>query len=198
MSILTGPEIIKRREEGSVVIEPFNIKNVGPNSYDITLSHILKVYDLEPGEVLDVKQLPRTKKFFIPNEGFVLQPNEFYLGSSIECCTATNLVPRLDGRSSVGRFSIEIHRTAGLGDVSWGIEDGEQLLPTWTLEISTMKPVRVYAGMRIGQVVFETVVGKLQRYRSKYGNQHEPQESLLCMDREFISDESEVERHRRF
>jgi dCTP deaminase len=60
-------------------------------------------------------------------------------------------VPFLEGKSSVGRLGIDIHATAGKGDV--GFKNN------WTLEISVRQPVRVYKGMPIGQLIYFVVEG---------------------------------------
>ena len=46
---------------------------------------------------------------------------------------------------------IDIHATAGKGDVGF--------CNFWTLEISVKMPVRVYAGMPIGQLIYFVVEG---------------------------------------
>jgi dCTP deaminase len=63
-------------------------------------------------------------------------------------------VPFLEGKSSVGRLGIDIHATAGKGDVGF--------CNTWTLEISCTQAVRIYAGMPIGQLIYFEVSGEVQ------------------------------------
>ena len=71
-----------------------------------------------------------------------------------------NTVPFLEGKSSVGRLGIDIHATAGKGDVGF--------CNYWTLEISVSLPVRVYAGMPIGQLIYFTVEGDvINPYKTK-------------------------------
>src|SRR5688500_8532628 len=66
----------------------------------------------------------------------------------------------MEGKASVGRLGIDIHATAGKGDVGY--------CNTWTLEISCVKPVRIYANMPIGQLIYFTVNGEIiNRYNSK-------------------------------
>ena len=79
--------------------------------------------------------------FEITKEGFVLQPGVLYLGVTEEYTETHNAVPFLEGKSSIGRLGIDIHATAGKGDVGF--------CNTWTLEISCVHPVRVYPGMPI-------------------------------------------------
>ena len=91
----------------------------------------------------------------IPEEGFILQPGQLYLGVTEEYTETHNSVPFLEGKSSVGRLGIDIHATAGKGDVGF--------CNTWTLEISCTQPVRVYAGMPIGQLIYFRVEGDIDR-----------------------------------
>ncbi len=82
-----------------------------------------------------------------------------------------------EGKSSVGRLGIDIHATAGKGDVGF--------CNTWTLEISVTMPVRVYAGMPVGQLIYFGVDGDvLRRYdkkkSAKYNHRTErPVESMM-------------------
>jgi dCTP deaminase len=84
------------------------------------------------------------------------------------------LVPWLDGRSSVGRLGISVHSTAGRGD------DG--FFGRWTLEVSVVHPVRVYPGMKVGQVTFFDLRGERRPYRGKYQNQDAAVASKLWED----------------
>ncbi|MGE8428939.1 MAG: dCTP deaminase domain-containing protein, partial [Sphingobacterium sp.] len=71
-------------------------------------------------------------------------------------------VPFLEGKSSTGRLGIDIHATAGKGDVGF--------CNTWTLEISVAQPVRIYAGMPIGQLIYFAVEGDIETFYNTKGN----------------------------
>ena len=71
-------------------------------------------------------------------------------------------VPFLEGKSSVGRLGIDIHATAGKGDVGF--------CNHWTLEISVNQPVRVYEGMPIGQLIYFEVQGDVKTLYSAKGS----------------------------
>lgn len=158
MSILTGDAIVAAYRAGNLVIDPFDESRVGPNSYDVTLSSELRVYS---GLTLDMKKDNDSVLFVIPDEGLILYPGGLYLGSTVERVGSDHYVTYLDGRSSVGRLGIQIHCTAGRGDLAF--------TGRWTLEILVAKPVRVYAGVKIGQATFHTVEGTRSRlYKGKY------------------------------
>ncbi len=166
--ILTDLEILSHIEKGSIKIEPFDIKSLGSNSYDVHLGSTLAVYK---DAVLDARKHNQIDKFEIPAEGFVLEPNRFYLGVTQEYTETHKHVPFLEGKSSVGRLGIDIHATAGKGDVGF--------CNYWTLEISVKQPVRVYAGMPIGQLIYFEIKGDLKTaYNAKQSAKYNQKASI--------------------
>jgi dCTP deaminase len=146
--ILTDKDILEAIAVKTIVIEPYRRECLGSNSYDVHLGATLAVYKTS---VLDAREHNEIEYFTIPEEGFILKPDMLYLGVTKEY-TETHLhVPFLEGKSSVGRLGIDIHATAGKGDVGF--------CNTWTLEISVKQPVRIYAGMPIGQLIYFEVKG---------------------------------------
>ena len=93
--ILSGKEIEKRIGK-DIVIEPFNKKQLNPNSYNLRLHNELLVYE---DDILDMKKENKARKIIIPEEGLVLEPNKLYLGRTAEYTKTSNLVPMLEGRS---------------------------------------------------------------------------------------------------
>lgn len=156
--ILTDQQILECREQGSIKVEPFRRECLGTNSYDVHLGKTLGIY---VDSVLDAKKHNKIDLFEIPEgEGVLLTPDNFYLGVTEEYTETLMHVPFLEGKSSVGRLGIDIHATAGKGDVGF--------CNFWTLEISVKKPVRVYRGMPIGQLIyFETKGHILNPYNKK-------------------------------
>ncbi|MCS7029065.1 MAG: dCTP deaminase [Bacteroidia bacterium] len=154
--ILTDAQILAEIEKGNIKIEPFDRNCLGTNSYDVHLSKHLAIYR---DEILDAKKHNPVIHFEIPEEGYILLPNRLYLGSTIEYTETFNAVPFLEGKSSVGRLGIDIHATAGKGDIGF--------CNHWTLEISVTQPVRVYAGMPIGQLIYFRPMGEVLQYYCK-------------------------------
>lgn len=148
--ILSDKAILEEMEKGSIVIEPFVRTALGSNSYDVHLGKHLAVY--EDG-ILDAKKHNKVKHFEIPEEGYILQPGTLYLGVTQEYTETHQHIPFLEGKSSTGRLGIDIHATAGKGDVGF--------CNTWTLEISCVHPVRIYEGMPIGQLIYFNVEGEV-------------------------------------
>lgn len=154
--ILSDKKILASIETGEIVIKPFDINKLGTNSYDVHLGKYLATYD---DEVLDARKHNTITTFEIPEEGYVLQPGKLYLGVTLEYTETHNSVPFLEGKSSVGRLGIDIHATAGKGDVGF--------CNHWTLEISCSQQVRVYFGMPVGQLIYFMVEGDIQNYYNK-------------------------------
>jgi len=154
--ILTDKKILEEIKNGNILIEPFDEKCLGTNSYDVHLGRFLGVYK---DRVLDAKKHNEIEVFTISKEGFELQPGVLYLGVTEEYTETHKHVPFLEGKSSIGRLGIDIHATAGKGDVGF--------CNTWTLEISCVQPVRVYAGMPIGQLIYFNIDGDIKNYYNK-------------------------------
>jgi dCTP deaminase len=172
--ILTDKEILSEIEKGTIVIEPYRREDLGSNSYDVHLGAALAVYT---NATLDAKKHNVIEHFTIPEEGYVLHPDTLYLGVTEEYTETHNHVPFLEGKSSVGRLGIDIHATAGKGDVGF--------CNFWTLEISVKQPVRVYAGMPIGQLIYFVVQGEClnpynRKQNAKYNDRTtRPMESMM-------------------
>jgi len=151
--ILSDKRIQEKLATREIVIEPFDPDCLGTNSYDVHLGKHLATY---VDGVLDAKKHNHITEIIIPPEGIVLQPGTLYLGVTEEYTETHCAVPFLEGKSSVGRLGIDIHATAGKGDVGF--------CNTWTLEISCIHPVRVYAGMPVGQLIYFAVEGEIENY----------------------------------
>ncbi len=152
--ILTGDEI--RRSIGSdIVIDPFRPENLNPNSYNLTLHNEVLTYE---EVVLDMRKENRVRHLTIPDSGLVLEPNRLYLGRTVEHTATHNLVPMIEGRSSIGRLGLFVHVTAGFGDVGFR--------GFWTLEMFAVQPVRIYPGVQICQIFYHQVIGDIQEYSS--------------------------------
>ena len=172
--ILSDKRILEEIEKKTIVINPYNREKLGSNSYDVHLGKDMAIY---VDEILDAKKHNEITHFEIPDEGIVLEPGQLYLGVTEEYTETHAHVPFLEGKSSTGRLGIDIHATAGKGDIGF--------CGHWTLEISCKIPVRVYAGMPVGQLIYFPLEGEVDvKYDSKkgakYSNQpNKPVESMM-------------------
>jgi dCTP deaminase len=165
VSVLVDRDILAHIQSKTIVIEPFETGSLGTNSYDVHLAETLKIYKATFDQwnrplPLDVLEPRETVEIDIPEEGYVLKPGELYLGATVEYTESHEHVPMLSGKSSLGRLGLSVHVTAGTGDVGF--------CNHWTLELTVVHPLRVYAGMPIGQLMwYRTVSDPLVRYKQK-------------------------------
>jgi len=169
--ILSGKEIAKQLNK-TIFIEPFDEKQLNPNSYNLKLHNELLVYSKNQ---LDMKLPNATDKIIIPESGLLLEPNKLYLGRTKEYTRTERYVPMLEGRSSIGRLGMFIHVTAGFGDVGFA--------GFWTLEIFVIQPLVIYPDVEICQIYFHSLEGEFDKYSSgKYQNNEGIQPSMLFKD----------------
>jgi dCTP deaminase len=94
----------------------------------------------------------------------------------------SDLVARLEGKSSLGRLGLVIHSTAGFVDSGFS--------GNLTLELSNVAnlPITIYRGMPIGQISFMRMDSPVDRpygsaeTRSKYQGQAEPTASRFYLN----------------
>lgn len=166
--ILSGDEI-QRRQGTDIVIDPFDPARLNPNSYNLTLHDEVLVYE---EIVLDMRKPNRVERITIPPEGLILNPNQLYLGRTCERTETHNLVPMIEGRSSIGRLGLFVHVTAGFGDVGF--------CGYWTLEMFAVQPVKIYPGVPICQIFYHQIHGDITEYKSnKYQHNRDIQPSML-------------------
>jgi dCTP deaminase len=170
--ILADSEIRRAIASGDIEIDPFNPEHVNPVSVDLTLGDEVLVYTrwvsgigngnhIAHPDVMDVHEEPKTTKFKIDAGGLILHPGIGYLMHTRERVLTRKYEPVLDGKSSIGRLFVFVHVTAGFGDPNF---DGQ-----YTLEVVALHPVRIYAGMRIAQMRFHTIVGAVEKpYQGNY------------------------------
>jgi dCTP deaminase len=174
--ILTGKHIELEVDDGGIVIEPFDRTCLNPVSVDLRLGEEVAVYSdvvhasgglvssylSQNTGTLDARKENKVHRFTIPKEGYVIQPGVLYLMHTLERVFTKGYVPVLDGKSSIGRLGIKVHETAGYGDPGF---DGQ-----YTLEVTCVHRVRIYAGMRFCQMRFHTMLGEVELYghRSNY------------------------------
>ena len=70
-------------------------------------------------------------------------------------------MPEISGTSSLARLGITVHKTAGYANLGHHFK--------WILEVEVTHPVKIYPGMKIGQMYFHTSVGDNNlQYIGKY------------------------------
>lgn len=162
-------------------INDVKIKTLNSNIKSYTCDEIIsqaKFDDTEKLEPLDMKMDNEIIEFTIPEEGYVLQPGVLYIGRTIERTFSDKFIPMINGRSSGGRLGISIHVCAGFGDIGFN--------GTWTLEITAVEPVRIYANTEIAQVCYFSPYGKIKKlYRGRYYKQEDATASRFYKSKEY-------------
>ncbi len=173
--ILATSAILEAIEAGDIVITPYDQSLVNGASVDVRLGDSYGVYPrwvqehsdptdrqlafpfYRVDKVLDARKEPLFRVYEIPDDGIVIQPGILYLMHTHEVVRTDKYEPVLDGKSSIGRLGLFVHVTAAYGDPFF---EGQ-----YTLEVMSIHPVRIYKGMRIGQMRFHTLIGEPKNYQ---------------------------------
>lgn len=169
--ILTGEEIKKQVFSKRIVIEPFDEGCLTTNSYDFHLGDKILTYK---SHILDCQVKNSTIEQTIPKDGLVLVPEKLYLGHTKETMGSNHYVPVIRGKSSTGRMGLFVHITADLIDIG--------SINQYTLMLHATQPVKIYPGMKIGQITFWKPEGSIKLYKGKYNGLRGPQASQLFKD----------------
>ena len=99
----------------------------------------------------------------IPSDGFIMLPGILYLVETVESVWSDKYVVEISGTSSLARLGVTIHKTAGYSNLGHEFK--------WILEVEVTHPIKIYSGMKIGQMYFHTVEGNTDfQYRGRYAN----------------------------
>lgn len=196
--ILSDRDLKARLQRGDLGVDPLDDPElqIQPASIDLRLSGDFVVYKLPHLPVIDPRDLESisryTERLHIPeDDAFILHPGEFALGSTLESIRVpSDLVARVEGRSSIGRLAVVVHATAGFIDPGF---EGQI-----TLELSNLGrlPVKLYPGMRISQIVLHSMTSPADRpygpeRGSKYFGQTGPIPSRISTDRKMATPRSD-------
>lgn len=150
--LLSDRDIRAQIDAGRVQLDPYDAGLVQPASIDVRLDRYFRIFENHRYGVIDpAAEQPELTRTVSPegDEPFVLHPGEFVLGATYEYVTLPDdIAARLEGKSSLGRLGLLTHSTAGFIDPGF---EGHV-----TLELSNMSnlPVKLYPGMKIGQLCF--------------------------------------------
>lgn len=170
--MLASAEAIRQAiEAGEIVIEPFDERQLGANSYDCRLGE----WYFEQQDVRYFNPFREESVFEFWGEpkqakgGYIaVKPGQTILAHTVERIGANNLyVAKMYARSSIGRSCLSVCRCAGLGDIGY--------VARWTMEISNASSSLVFlqVGRRICQIAFYRATSGEERYHGKYGQQAE-------------------------
>jgi dCTP deaminase len=169
--MLADWQIKDRMTSGDFDISPFDPERVQPASVDLLLDQYVRVLDV-PGAEIDVADVPagHTRLAEIDETGWLLQPGDFLLGSTVErVALPSDLAARVEGKSSLGRLGLTVHVTAGFIDPGFSGQI--------TLEIANLsgKPIRLRRLMPIAQLCLIPMAAVPQRPYGSAGNHYQGQ-----------------------
>lgn len=160
----------------NLVIEPFHLDRLQPASYDLTLGkefiQISQVDSNDYTNFIDLRTKYNLTREYLPGEipfpGFkvnisdeeiaVVYPGALLLGTTIERVELPdNICARFEGKSSLGRIGLSTHVTAGF------IDPGFKGNITVEMFVVHNIPIKIYAGMKIGQISFHYLNEKCER-----------------------------------
>lgn len=150
--LLSDRDIRSELESERIRLSPSEPEMVQPSSVDVRLDRYFRLFDNHKYPVIDpAEEQPELTRLIEvdPGEGFILHPGEFVLGSTYEQVSLPDdIAARLEGKSSLGRLGLLTHSTAGFIDPGF---EGHV-----TLELSNVAtlPIRLWPGMKIGQLCF--------------------------------------------
>jgi len=161
--ILVDWQIRDRIDRGFIHIEPFDPSLIQPNSIDIRLGNHF-VWYRKCDDVIDPYDSTTVSEGIEQEtaDSFVLAPGAFVLARTAETIgLPDNIVATIEGKSSIARLGVTLHQTGGWIDAGFR--------GTITLEMANVntRPVKVYAGMPIGQLVFYTTERAAMPYNKK-------------------------------
>ncbi len=184
--VLSDRTIREELAKGRIVINPLEEGCIQPASVDLHLDRNLLVFRNNKIPYIDVRASSERLTDMVTmadDDPFMLHPGEFVLGSTLEHVEVpSDLVARLEGKSSLGRIGLLIHSTAGYVDPGW---KGHL-----TLELSNVSNflITLYHRMKIGQISFfklttpaDVLYGSAE-LGSKYQGQQDPTPSKVHLD----------------
>jgi dCTP deaminase len=123
--------------------------------FDWVLGRVV-LADADPTKYFHLHKV--TDHVIVPPRNFILAHTEEFIGTA----PGSSIVPMLHTRSTLARWGLSVHQSAGFGD--------EGFCSRWTLEIVNPHPIPIYlpVGGRVGCIAFETLEGRSTPYQDRY------------------------------
>lgn len=166
--ILADRDILKLVDCDKPIISPFERKNLGPSSVDLRLADIILTYDCD---IVDLAKNDNcTRELRIPSSGYIMQPKEFILGSTIEWVDIpASYQAWVETRGNIARAGIQVHNCDG------HIDPGFSGRITLELVNNNTVPVKIYPNFEVCQIfIIKLSQESNQPYRGKYQLQTGP------------------------
>lgn len=166
--LLSDRRILEEIQNGNLVLEPFEPRQLGTNSYDVRLGPWYYLPNHNMVEVNFASEAEAQAFWLGPyyaEDGFIpIRPGDTILAHTIETIGARNgFTSAMSSRSSTGRSCLAVCKCAGVGDVGY--------ISRWTMEITNLSHAinKIAVGQRVAQIQFYQVGETLKEYSGKYG-----------------------------
>ncbi len=166
--LLSNKRILEEMESGNIVIEPFERRQLGTNSYDVRLGewYFLPNHNMVTVDFTDSGQsnLFWGEPQHAHDGAISIRPGDTILAHTEEVIGAQNgYTTSMRARSSIGRSCLSVCKCAGVGDVGY--------ISHWTMEITNHSHAMVTlpVGLRVAQILFFAVGETIGEYHGKYG-----------------------------
>jgi len=163
---LSDTDIEKGVKSGEITLEPFDVKQLQPASYDLRLGNRFLLTEWHERGLIDPakKILPVTREIYVKDgESFILHPGVVVLGFSHEFFGSDNYLIHLGGKSSLARIGLMVHNTAGI------INPGHFLQIVFELSNTNVVPIVLRPKMEIAQITFSPLSSPTKRSYAKVG-----------------------------
>ena len=185
MSILTGQEIINQISNKHIKIGNFDKTKIYQNSYAITLGNKISFYSLTDYAV-QIGQISKDSTFEnygmiavekpndnnncgyiravpyldsmrentmlvknIPDDGYILLPRILYIVETNESIWSDKYLAEVSCIPHLSRLGITINTSSGYTNITNDFK--------YILTVEVVHPIKIYKGMKIGQVYFHTI-----------------------------------------
>lgn len=166
--ILTRGKILEEIHAGTIGIDPFEPKAVGPASIDLRLGTEIRIFSPMPTVLAITSEADYrdiTYKLELPDSGYIIKPNELVLGITLETIRLPGTIAGwLSSRSRFARLGLMVHISAPF--MQPGINNRQ------VLEILNTGPnfLKLVPGEYICQFVFERCEGE-STYTGQFAGQ---------------------------
>jgi dCTP deaminase len=184
--LLSDKRIVAEMEQGNIVIEPFEPRQLGTNSYDVRLGPHYYIPNHNMVTVNFTEEEDSSAFWLGPyyaEDGLIrIRPGDTILAHTEEVVGGRNgFTTSMRSRSSIGRSCLSVCKCAGVGDVGY--------ISKWTMEITNHSHAMAIlpVGLRVAQILFYEVGETTHRYEGKYGSWHEwtPKDMLPKLYRDY-------------
>src|ERR687885_763978 len=170
--LLSDKRITEEMEKGNIIIEPFEQRQLGTNSYDVRLGPYYFIPNHNMVTVNFTEEEDATAFWLGPyyaEDGLIrIRPGDTILAHTEEVVGDRNgFTTSMRSRSSIGRSCLSVCKCAGVGDVGY--------ISRWTMEITNHS--HAMAILPVG----------LREYHGKYGSWHDwsPKDMLPKLYRDY-------------